>query len=101
MSMLLGKWNVLTKTPIGDTKAVWVIEEVNGVYCGSINADGVVTPWDSIKINNNTFEMKITLNAPFGLIDLLMEGEYSENEDAFSGVAIMKMGKSKFKGKRA
>lgn len=101
MSELTGKWNVLTKTPIGDTKAVWIIEVENGNYSGSINADGVVTPWESIIINGNTFKMKITLNAPFGLIDLVMEGEYSENEDTFSGIASMKMGKSKFKGKRA
>lgn len=101
MSKLLGKWNVITNTPMGDTKAVWVINEENGHFNGTMTIDGATKQWESIKISGNNFEMKISMQLPFGLIDFIMEGEYSEEEDIFTGIAKMKMGKSKFRGKRA
>jgi len=101
MSKLLGKWNVLTNTPMGDTKAVWVINEDDNFYSGTMTIDGITKPWDAIKINGDNFEMKISMQLPFGLIDFVMEGEYCQEDDTFTGIAKMKMGKSKFRGKRA
>ena len=101
MNKLLGKWNVLTKTPMGDTKAVWTIKEENGILSGNLSTEGTNTPWESIHIEGNYFEMKISIQLPFGLTSYVMEGEYSEEDDTFTGISKMKMGKSKFKGKRA
>lgn len=101
MSKLLGKWNVLTKTPMGDTKAVWIIKEEEGDYCGTLTSEGSTTSWESIHIEGKYFEMKISLQLPFGLTSFVMEGEYSEEDDTFTGISKMKMGKSTFKGKRA
>ena len=101
MSKLVGKWNVLTTTPFGEAKSIWFIEKNNDKYTGTLTNDGIITPWEEIVIENDHFEMKVSMQLPFGLIDFVMVGEYDEENDLFEGIANMKMGKSRFKGKRA
>ena len=98
MSTLAGKWKVVVKSPMGTSEAIWDIKEEDGVYSGTLTADEQTATWKDITVDGANFESNITLDLPFGLIDFNFKGEIGEDE--IEGISKMKMGKSKFKGKR-
>lgn len=99
MTKLIGKWNVLTKSPMGDNKAVWeFVEKEDGGISGTLTSEGMTTEWESVVVNGDDFELNIKLPLPMGLIAFNMKGTATDSE--VTGMSRMKMGKSKFKGKR-
>lgn len=98
MASLVGKWHVVVKSALGTSEADWDIKEEGGVYSGTLASDGNVSEWKSIVVDGDHFESDIALPLPFGLIDFHFSGDIGEDE--ITGISKMKMGKSKFKGKR-
>ena len=98
MASLVGKWHVVVKSALGTSESEWDIKEENGVYSGTITADGNVNQWKQITVDGDNFNCDCALPLPFGLIDFHYDGTVTDDE--ISGISKMKMGKSKFKGKR-
>ena len=97
-SKFIGNWEVQTKTPMGDNTAIWRIKEEDGVVSGIIVADGKDVPFEKIEITGDDFEMMTHLDLQFGHIQFDWKG--TATDDTVMGISRMKMGKSKFKGKR-
>lgn len=98
MASLVGKWHVVVKSALGTSEAEWDIKEENGVYSGTIFTDGNLNEWKQITVDGDNFSCDCALPLPFGLIDFHYDGTVTEDE--ITGISKMKMGKSKFKGKR-
>lgn len=100
MSKLAGKWNVVTKSALGTNNAVWTFaEKEDGTWGGTLSSEDMTTEWASIKVDGDDFELDISLQLPFGLIPFNMKGTV-EDDETIGGTSKMKMGKSKFKGKK-
>ena len=96
---LIGTWKVITKTPIDENKATWKFWEENGKVVGSITLDNFETPFEKVVVNGDDFELMTHLDLQFGHIQFDWKG--AVDGDTIMGISRMKMGKSKFKGKRA
>lgn len=94
----LGKWKVVTKTPMGNTEAIWHIFEENGTVKATIFADNALTNFDSITVNGDHFAMDVKLKSLIGKMNFHMEGDV--NGDTVSGNSKMKLGSSPFTGER-
>lgn len=98
-SSLVGTWKVITKTPIDENKAVWKFWEEDGKVVGTVTADDFVTPFEKVAVDGDEFELMTHLDLQFGHIQFDWKGKVEG--DMIMGISRMKMGKSKFKGKRA
>ena len=98
MSNFYGKWKVVTKTPMGNTEAIWHIFEENGAVKATIFADNALTPFDSITVDGDHFVMDVKLKSLIGKMNFHMEGDV--NGDTVSGNSKMKLGSSPFTGER-
>lgn len=96
---LIGTWKVITKTPIDENKATWKFWEEDGKVVGTITSDEFVTPFEKVVVNGDDFELMTHLDLQFGHIQFDWKG--AVDGDTIMGISRMKMGKSKFKGKRA
>lgn len=97
-SKLIGTWKVVTKTPIDENKATWKFWEEDGKVVGTISSDEFEVPFEKVKVEGDDFELMVHLQLQFGLIQFDMKG--TATDDTVMGISKMKMGKSKFKGKR-
>ncbi|BAK47595.1 hypothetical protein CXIVA_16290 [Clostridium sp. SY8519] len=93
-----GKWKVVTKTPMGNTEAIWDVFEENGAPKATIFADDALTDFDSVVIDGDSFIMDVKLKSIIGKMKFHMEG--TVDGDTLSGTAKMKMGSSPFEGER-
>ena len=96
---LIGTWKVVTKTPIDENKATWKFWEEDGKVVGTITSDEFETPFEKVVVNGDDFELMTHLDLQFGHIQFDWKG--AVEGDTIMGISRMKMGKSKFKGKRA
>lgn len=94
----VGKWKVLTKTPMGMTEAIWDITEEKGSYYGRIFADGSWKDFETVNVEGNHFEMVVQMKTPLGNMRFQMEGDV--NEESVSGTSKMTFGKTSFEGTR-
>lgn len=73
-SDLLGKWKMVTKTPIGDKKQTFVIEFQNEKLIG-ITKNGKV----EISVTGNQLTWENTVSTPIGKIDIQAEGQLGKD----------------------
>ena len=97
--MFTGKWNVVTKTPMGEITSVWDArvdgEDLTGLL---IDNDGNAELRNG-KFVGDTFDFDATIKLPFGEIEFHFSGKVSG--DSFEGHSKMAMGQSEVRGTRA
>lgn len=98
-SKLIGTWKVITKTPIDENKATWKFWEEDGRVVGTIKSDDFEVPFEKVEVDGDDFTLMTHLDLQFGHIQFDWKG--TATDDTVIGISKMKMGKSKFKGKRA
>ena len=96
---LIGTWKVLIKTPIDESKSTWRFWEEDGQVKGTITPLGEDTvAFEKVEVSGDDFELMTHLDLQFGHIQFDYKG--TATDDTIMGISKMKMGKSKFKGKK-
>ena len=100
MASLIGSWKVLIKTPIDESRSTWKFWEEDGTVKGTITPDNDHEyDFEKVVVSGDDFELMTHLDLQFGHIQFDYKGTLAD-ENTIMGISRMKMGKSKFKGKR-
>lgn len=90
-SEILGKWNMVTQTPIGDKKQTFTIQFRNNKLIG-LTKNGQV----EITIHDNKLSWENSVKTPIGKIDIQAEG-HLEKEGVIAGFSSPISGRMKGK----
>lgn len=88
---ILGKWKMVTKTPIGDKKQTFTIQFQNDKLIG-LTKNGKV----DITMIGNQLTWENTVNTPIGKIDIQVEGQL-DKDGIIAGFSSPTSGKLKGK----
>lgn len=94
-----GTWNLILNSPIGAQNATLRIEEVNGLYSGTLAGSGEGAMLESLAVNGDALSFAADADTPVGRIRLTVSGVVAG--DSFSGKYGTPFGEFDFSGTRA
>ncbi|MAW99382.1 MAG: hypothetical protein CMN72_06945 [Sphingomonas sp.] len=82
MAQVDGSWDTVTKTPMGDQKAVMTVNSSGDSFTGTFSGDMGETEIEDGKVDGDTLTFKISIKSP---MPMTLDGEATVDGDAMTG----------------
>ncbi|GGO98559.1 hypothetical protein [Stakelama pacifica] len=82
MAQVDGSWDTVTKTPMGDQKAVMTVKSSGDSFTGTFSGDMGETEIEDGKVDGDTLTFKISIKSP---MPMTLDGEATVDGDAMTG----------------
>lgn len=82
MAQVDGSWDTVTKTPMGDQKAVMTVNSSGDSFTGTFSGDMGETEIEDGKVDGDTLTFKISIKSP---MPMTLDGEATVDGDSMTG----------------